>query len=86
MTLEITDVAITIASTNVSQTICQKPLIPVIVHNSRFPFNCSPTCMDDQWAMESKLVAFDVVTSFTLIFAWICCMVMFITLPGVPDL
>ena len=86
MTLEITDVAITIASTNVLQTVCQKPLIPVKVHNSRFPFNCSHACMADKWAMESKLVGFDVVTLFTIIFTRICCMITFITSAGVPEL
>ena len=82
----VTDVTLTSTSTNISKSVCQKPLIPVEIYNSRFSSNCSPACLADDWGTESELVAVDASLIFTVVFTWTCCVITFITWAGVPQL
>ena len=64
----VTDVTLTLTSTNISKSVCQKPLIPVEIYSSRFPSNCSSACLADSWGTESELVALDAILIFTVVF------------------
>jgi hypothetical protein len=62
---------------------CTKPLVPTQIYNSDFPLPCSPACV---WDSESEPVSLEVLEDVTVVFSWICCIVIFITWAGVPEL
>lgn len=67
---------------NKSATNCTEPLIPVQIFNPQFPLECSPACLEDNWATESERVGLNIVLNLTAGFSWICCVITFITWVG----
>jgi hypothetical protein len=65
---------------------CRAPLVNTDIYYERFPFKCSPKCLEKDWPAPAERVTFNIMLHVTIAFCWICCIIVLITWARSPDL
>ena len=65
---------------------CQAPLVNTDLYNEKFPFRCSPKCLEKNWPAPPERVTFTIMLHVTVAVCCICCIITLITWARSPDL